>query len=205
MTACKVTAVILRGVVSPNTPNPSPYAPVQSAGAEGITRQKRKASVQTLHSPLSNEYGTHGKVKNRLCFWLGGGTRAEDAQGTPTLSHISRSILQYTKKNILIFEVAPCSLCRGAGQVEVDAECGTRKTVKASFQLWLSGESPLILLKCSLFARKRTTEAKDALYSTIKYRYTLNNYFRVLIGNSNYGSSSSLLLSILKLGDAQSL
>jgi hypothetical protein len=39
--------------------------------------------------------------------------------------------------------------------VPLSSECGTYKTVKARFWPWLSGSSPLNLLSCSLFARKR--------------------------------------------------
>jgi len=50
-----------------------------------------------VRGPLSSEHGTYKTVKARISGR--GATRAEDAQGTPTPSHLSPSILVYEDKS----------------------------------------------------------------------------------------------------------
>ena len=50
-------------------------------------------------------------------------------------------------------------------RIPLSSECGTSKTAKARFWPWISGKSPLNVLRCCLFARKRL----DALPSTDDY------------------------------------
>ena len=70
-----------------------------------VSRCLPLSSAVSRRLPLSSQVGTIEKVKARLWlwpelfFWLidsgRGTTRAEDAQGTPTQSHISPSLLVY--------------------------------------------------------------------------------------------------------------
>jgi len=66
-------------------------------------------------------------------------TRAEDAQGTPTQSHTSPSILVYEESRK---DEWPPSRRRKSRNRPMSSEFGSDKTAKARFWPWLSGTRP---------------------------------------------------------------